>query len=158
MRLTTPCNTETKTDYIRRVRGVAYATVSPNPQAGIEVSTQRGSPLSLQFHQGEKKAQDGYSVPPVLWVAFGEPLIWLHPMGTARESNLQGLTTGEQIEQGSVVLQHSDLGGLCSWLLWCPSRDPRQQLCPYMKLSCRPIWSGNSVAILLLRVPRLYQL
>lgn len=110
MRLTTPCNTETKTDYIRRVRGVAYATVSPNPQAGIEVSTQRGSPLSLQFHQGEKKAQDGYSVPPVLWVAFGEPLIWLHPMGTARESNLQGLTTGNlfMIEKGKELATTSD--------------------------------------------------
>lgn len=28
----------------------------------------------------------------------------------------------------------------------------------HMKLSCSPIWSGNSVTVLLLRVPRLYQL
>ena len=84
----------------------------PTPQAGIEVSTQRGSPLSLQFHQGEKKAQDGYSVPPVLWVALGEPPIWLHPMETARESNLQVLTTGNlfMIEKGKeLALEDSRL-------------------------------------------------
>ena len=83
----------------------------PTPKAGIEVSTQRGSPLSLQFHQGEKKAQDGYSVPPVLWVAFGEPPIWLHPMETARESNLQGLTTGHlfMIEKGKELATTSPL-------------------------------------------------
>lgn len=93
-------------------------TVSPNPPAGTELSTQRGSPLSLQFQQGEKKAQDGYSVPPVLWVAFGEPPIWFHPMETAGESagldhwesvydrEREGACNNQQLDSGRLYLKH----------------------------------------------------
>lgn len=55
---------------------------------------------------------------------------WVLPHG-AHWENLQGSTTGDQIEKedGVYTTQCSDLGGLCSCLQWCLSRDPSQPLC-----------------------------
>lgn len=80
-----PCTTETKTDFIRRVRvGAICWPHCPSPRP-VQHHVER-SPLHLWFVQGIKKAQGGHKAPWALWVTSWEPLLWSCLMWTLEES------------------------------------------------------------------------
>lgn len=93
-------------------------TVSPNPPGWHRgIHTERISPKPT-VPAGGKESPRCYSVPPVLWVAFGEPPIWFHPMETAGESagldhwesvydrEREGACNNQQLDSGRLYLKH----------------------------------------------------